>query len=422
MKILFTNAQILDFDKESLVLGSVEIDGDIISRVGTFDRLPKYDRVIDCKGNILMPGFVNAHAHTAMTILRSINDNTSLHKWLFDNVLPIEAKFTPEDIYYGQYLGVIESVRSGITTTEEGYYHNDQIDSVAKKSGIRARLGIGPSMQNNGMSNVEYLAKCAKQIKNDKLVQTNCFVHSIYTTSKKAIEECVEFSKKHNTPLSIHLAETQKEVSDCLKEHNTTPTEYLNSLGFFDRPCLCYHAVHMTDKDITILNEKSVSVATCPSSNLKLGSGIAPVFKMHDMGINICIGTDGVASNNSLDMFKEMFLVATLNKMDSDGEKYIPTIEVLKMATLNGAKALGIDAGEIKAGKSADIILIDINNPHYYPQDNLISHLVYAGKSSDVYLTMVAGKILYENGEYHIGTDKEEIYKKINIIRRSRNL
>ena len=152
MKILFTNAQILDFDKESLVLGSVEIDGDIISRVGTFDRLPKYDRVIDCKGNILMPGFVNAHAHTAMTILRSINDNTSLHKWLFDNVLPIEAKFTPEDIYYGQYLGVIESVRSGITTTEEGYYHNDQIDAVAKKSGIRARLGIGPSMQNNGMS------------------------------------------------------------------------------------------------------------------------------------------------------------------------------------------------------------------------------------------------------------------------------
>ena len=173
----------------------------------------------------------------------------------------------------------------------------------------------------------------------------------------------------------------------------------------------------MDKDDLQILSDYNVSVSTCPSSNIKLASGIAPIYAMQNKGINMTIGTDGVASNNSLDMFKEMFLVATLSKVNIYDASVVSARDVLKMATINGAKALGFNVGEIKVGKKADIILVDINKPHYYPQTNLLSHLVYAGKSSDVYLTMINGKILYENGEFFIGEDKETIYKKVNEIR-----
>ena len=173
----------------------------------------------------------------------------------------------------------------------------------------------------------------------------------------------------------------------------------------------------MRDEDLDILKENNVSVSTCPSSNIKLASGIAPIDEMLKRGINVTIGTDGVASNNSLDMFKEMFLVATLSKVDTFKADVVPATEVLKMATINGAKDLGFNCGEIAVGKLADIILIDINQPHYYPQENLISHLVYAGKSSDVYLTMINGKVVYEKGKYNIGENKNKIYKKVNEIR-----
>ena len=174
----------------------------------------------------------------------------------------------------------------------------------------------------------------------------------------------------------------------------------------------------MTDNDMDILKNKSVSIATCPSSNLKLGSGIAPIVDMYKKGINICIGTDGVASNNSLDMFKEMFLVANLNKVNKKSSVSIPAIDILKMATLNGAKAMNINSGQIKVGSNADIILVDIYQPHYYPHSNLLSHLIYSGKSSDVYLTMIDGKIVYEKGKYNVGEDIAKVYENANIIRR----
>jgi len=418
MKILFKNAKILDLDKACLEYGAVEVVDEIISRVGDFEWAQDYDRVINCKSNILMPGFVNTHCHTPMSLLRSINDDAPLDEWLFDNVLPAEGRLTPNDVYWGEYLGILEGVRAGITTIEEGYFHNDQVNRVVHESGIRARIGIGPAIQDNGISNVEYLEKCSKQIQNNNLVDTSCFVHAIYTTSEKAIRESVEFANKNNISLSIHLAETEKEVMDCISKTNKTPVQYLDSLGFFESNCLCYHSVHVTDDDMNILKNKSVSVATCPSSNLKLGSGIAPILEMHQRGINLTIGTDGVASNNSLDMFKEMFLVANLYKVKSGKTAGLRAIDILRMATINGAKALGVNSGEIKPNKNADLILIDINQPHYYPQENLISHLVYSGKSSDVYLTMVGGKVVYEESQYNIGQQPSAIYENANKIRR----
>ena len=256
-------------------------------------------------------------------------------------------------------------------------------------------------------------------IGNSDLIKQVCFIHAIYTSTPELISECVDFTAKNNIPLSIHLSETLKEVGDCTVKYNKkTPPQYLEDLGFFDREnALCYHCVHMDKDDLQILADYNASVSTCPSSNIKLASGIAPIFAMQNKGINITIGTDGVASNNSLDMFKEMFLVATLSKVNLYNAEVVSARDVLKMATINGAKALGFDCGEIKEGKLADIILIDINQPHYFPHHNLLSHIVYAGKSGDVYLTMVNGKIMYENGKFNIGKEPEEIYKKVTEIR-----
>lgn len=418
MRILFKNAKILDLENGVFMNGAVEIENEIITNVGKFNLSPNYDREIDCLGNILMPGFVNTHCHTPMTLLRSFKDDATLNEWLFDNILPAEGKLSPSDVYWGQYLGIMESVRAGITTFEEGYFHNPAVCKAIEKSGIRARIGLGPAMRKMNITNIEYMGNEAKIIKNNSLIKPVCFVHSIYTINQQAIEESIEFTNQANMPLSIHLAETEKEVLDCKKERNKTPVEYLNELGFFNKQCLCYHSIHLNDSDINILKEKNVSVTTCPSSNIKLASGIAPIYELQQKGINITIGTDGVASNNSLDMFKEMFLVATLSKVSINRTDVVSALDVLKMATINGAKALGFNSGEIKTGKQADIILIDINQPHYYPQDDLISHLVYAGKSSDVYLTMVNGKILYENGKYNIGETPTDIYNNCNEIRK----
>lgn len=365
-----------------------------------------------------MPGFVNTHCHTPMTILRSFKDDSPLKEWLFDNILPAEAKLTPEDIYWGEYLGILESVRAGITTFEEGYFFNDKIYEAIEKSGVRARIGIGPTIRDVGMSNIEYLAKEASVFKNNSLIKPVCFGNSIYITSRKALEECVEYTKQVDMPLSIHLAETQKEVEDCLIAHKKTPIKYLYDLKYFDRNCLCYHCVHLNKADMLMLKEKNVSVSTCPSSNIKLASGIAPIHELQKLGVNVTIGTDGVASNNSLDMFKEMFLVATLPKVKSSNPEAVSALDVIKMATINGAKALEINCGEIAIGKQADIILININQPHYYPQQNLVSHIVYAGKSSDVYLTMINGKILYENGVFNVGENPQTIYEKVEQTRK----
>ena len=423
MKILFKNAKILNLeDTAKFEFGNVVVTNNLISYVGKDIPNESFDKTIDVEENILMPGFVDTHCHSPMTILRSLKDDAKLDDWLFNNMIPAESKLTPKDIYWGEKLAVLEYLSAGITTIEEGYFFNDEICKALNECEFRARVGFGPTTRDVGMSNQEYLEKeykTIKQYENTGLIKSNCFIHSIYTTTDELILECVDFTAKHSIPLSIHLCETLKEVGDCtVKNNGKTPPQYLEDLGFFDKyNTLCYHCVHMDKDDLQILADYNSSVSTCPSSNIKLASGIAPIYAMQNKGLNITIGTDGVASNNSLDMFKEMFLVATLSKVNIYNAEVVSASDVLKMATVNGAKALGFNSGEIKVGKLADIILININKPHYYPQQNLISNLVYAGKSSDVYLTMVNGKIKYYNGEYFIGEQKEKIYDEVTKIR-----
>lgn len=423
MKILIKNAKILDLDQSNgFIFGNVATNNDVISYVGEIVPSGEFDKIIDAKGNILMPGFVDTHCHSPMTILRGIKDDANLQTWLFDNVIPAEEKLTPNDIYWGEKLAVLEYLSAGITTIEEGYFYNEAICEALSECGMRARVGFGPTSKVSDGANSDFLKNeleiIQKYNKND-LLSPVCFIHAIYTIDADKISECVDFCAKQKIPLSIHLAETLKEVGDCtVKNNGKTPAQYLEDLGFFDKSgALCYHCVNMDKDDLQILADYLASVSTCPSSNIKLASGIAPIYAMQNKGINITIGTDGVASNNSLDMFKEMFLVATLSKVNIYNAEVVSARDVLKMATINGAKALNINSGEIKVGKKADIILIDINKPHYYPQNNLLSHLVYAGKSQDVYLTMINGEIKYYNGEFFIGEDKQKIYEKVTEIR-----
>ena len=418
MKILFKNANILDVDTMTLSLGSVVVENDIIKYVGKDVPLSLYDQVIDCEQNILMPGFVDAHCHSAMTLLRGVGDDKTLQNWQ-EVVNPMEDSLAKDDVYWGTKLAVLEYLANGITSIEEGYFVNDEIIKAVEESGLRARIGFGPTTRDYKGSLEDFLQSQLDLFKDvdSNRIKPCVFVHSIYVTNTEEIEKCVDFSAKHNLPMSIHLSETLEEVGNCTVQNGgLTPPQYLESLGFFDRKTLCYHCVNMDKDDLQILADYNASICTCPSSNIKLASGIAPVYAMQNKGINITIGTDGASSNNCLDMFKEMFLVATLSKVSITDASVVHAEDVLKMATINGANALGFNCGEIKVGKKADIIVVDIHCPHMYPHDNLISSLVYSARGSDVKLTMVDGKILYKNGKY-TNENIDLIYKKVNEIR-----
>ena len=418
MKIKFINARILINENNiDFINVDVVVTDNKITYVGKEIKndKEKYERVIDVNGNILMPGFVNAHCHTPMSILRGIGSDCNLDKWLFDNMIPIETKMTDNDIYYAELLGILEYVKAGVTCFEEGYAHTEAMIKAIRKAKIRARVNIGDRQigKEDKFSLSELYKIDLDKIKNDELITPVVFIHSIYTNSEDKILEAIDFTAKNNLPRSIHLSETLKEVGDCDVKNGCSPVEYLEKLGYFDRPCTCYHCVHCDKDDLQILKDYDVSVVTCPASNLKLGSGIAPIFAMQNKGINVAIGTDGVASNNNIDMFKEMYLTSVLQKASLFDASVVKASEVLDMATINGAKALRIEnLGKIKEGYFADIILIDINKPHFYPKNNLISHLVYSANCNDVYFTMCNGNILYENGNFNIGEDENVIYKE----------
>lgn len=425
LKILFKNAKVLDLENENGYFdGFVGVDGDKICYVGSSQPSEQFfDQEIDANGNLLMPGFVNAHAHTPMTLLRGVKDDASLHEWLFEGVLPLESHLTNDDIYWGQMLGMAEYARCGITSFEECYFGYPGICKAVAKARYRARIGIGPVVETDKdydcYKDILNIYNLIKDTTDEKLVSMASYAHAVYSIDDKKFFDLLKLANEKDLPLSIHVSETLKEVGDCtLKNKGLTPPAYLEQVGYFDRPCLCYHCVHMDKDDLQILADYGASVATCPSSNIKLASGIAPIYAMQNKGINIAIGTDGVASNNSLDMFKEMFLVATLSKVSLYNPSVVSARDVLKMATANGAKALGINSGEIKVGKNADLILVKLTEPHMQPCENLISNLVYSAKGSDVYFTMVGGKVVYNDGEYNLGEDIQTIYKKANEIRK----
>lgn len=406
MKTIFKNVRVLDVLSGSLKNCCVLVEDDKIKKIG--DDLGIADTVIDGKNHILMSGFVNSHAHNPMSLLRNLYDDLPLDKWLFDHILPTEAKLTRQDIYWGEMLSIAEGVRNGITSFEECYFFQEEIVKAVQKAKVRARIGLGKAI--GGTDLESDIRKIFNLCKDNPLITNMIYSHSIYTYSLAELEIMVMLANELSLPLSIHLSETLKEVGECDVEYGKSPVGFLETVGYFDKPCLAYHCVHCDKDDMDILKRYDVSVATCPSSNIKLASGIAPIYSFLQKGINVCIGTDGPGSNNCLDMFKEMFLVASLSKVNIGMADVVKANEVLMMATINGAKALGYkNVGLVKEGYQADLILVDTDNLHYIPENNIMSSLVYCGRGSDVRLTMVAGNILYQDGQYFIGEDIDKI-------------
>ncbi|MBO5372393.1 MAG: amidohydrolase [Lachnospiraceae bacterium] len=432
MNIRFYHAKILILKKEkefSILEGELWIKGNKIVYIGDGSDTKRiyedmdipyirWDREIDAKGNVLMPGFKNAHTHTAMTFLRSYADDLPLQEWLQKKVFPMEAKLTHEDIYELCRLGILEYLTSGITTGFDMYIDPVAIAKASKDCGFRMMQTSG---LNDFTQSLEAVEEQFYQI--NEMSDLTGFVlgfHAEYTTGKKLLEGVANLAQKLKSPVWLHNAETKKEVEECKNRYGKTPTELTDALGMYAYGGGGYHCIYFEDKDFEIYKNKGLTAVTCPASNLKLASGIAFVHHFLQDGISMAIGTDGAASNNCLDMFREMFLVSGLAKVQGKDASLVSAEEVLYMATTGGARAMGLDACDSLAeGKLADLIMVDLQQPNMQPENNFVKNIVYSGSKQNVLLTMIDGKILYEKQKFDIGIDPKEVYEKANaIIRR----
>lgn len=401
--------------------GEIWIDGAKIKYVGKEAEKEAakitWKRQIDAKGNLILPGFKNAHTHSAMTFLRSHADDLPLLSWLNEQVFPYEARLTPEDIYDLSKLAIMEYLTSGITANCDMYLTPDTIAQASIDCGYRTVIA---GAVNDFTQSVEQLEQWYKKWNQEgSLVSFELGFHAEYTNQRKTLEGVADLSKKYHAPVYTHNSETRSEVQQCVERTGMTPTAYMDALGLFEHGGGLYHCVHMTEKDLEILKAKEMSVITNPASNLKLASGIAPIHRMMEKEISLAIGTDGPASNNCLDMFREMFLVTALAKYREGDAGVVDGEEVLRMATVGGARAMNLTECDILAeGKQADIIMIDLWQPNMRPIHHLQKNLVYSGSKQNIKMTMVAGEVLYENGEFQIGCDPEFVYARAEEITR----
>ena len=422
MKIRLFNARLISFAKgDTSVQENMQVgieDGKILYVASDEDNVRgnyTWDIERNCEGNLLLPGFKNCHTHSAMTFLRSKADDLPLHEWLNDTVFPAEARLTPEDIETFTKLAILEYLQSGITGIFEMYLTPDSIVKACRESGMRITMTGGV---NNFSQSAELLEKwIQKYNESGDLVKFVPGFHAEYTCSKELLVKIAELAKEYKMPVYAHISETAKEVSECKERYGMTPVAFLDSLGMFEYGGGGYHMVHLEESDYAIIRERGLYAITNPGSNCKLASGIAPITRLLSEGIPVAIGTDGPASNNALDFFREMYLTSVLAKIHDEDAAALPAMEVLKMACHTGAHAMCIpECDSITAGKNADLILLDLYQPNMQPMHNIGKNIVYAGSKSNVIFTMINGRILYDNGEFNIGVTKEEIYEETNRI------
>ena len=416
--IRFYNGKILTLaDGFDISDGEVWVDKDKIYFVGnpTADKLrsQSFDREINLCGNLLMPSFKNAHTHSAMTFLRSYADDMPLQDWLTKRVFPMEAKLNGEHIYTFTKLAILEYLSSGITASFDMYFKLNSYVKANIDAGFRTV--ICSSTNDFGGSPAQDEEDYLKFNSISPLISYKFGCHAEYTTKLDTIKGIAKLCQKYKEPFFSHNSETEREVKECVARYNKTPTELFDSLGLYDYGGGGFHCVYFSENDMKIFKEKGLWVITNPGSNMKLASGTANISKMLGMGLNIAIGTDGAASNNALDMFREMYLVTGLQKLKHKDASSCPAEDVLYMGTAGSARAMGlVDCDTIEKGKQADLIVIDLYKPNMQPVHNITRNLVYSGSKQNVKLTMCAGKILYQDGVYYLDEDEREIYKRAN--------
>ena len=424
MNLRFYNARILtmeeekgkDCDLREIFFGEVHVKDSKISYVGKETNTAlKFDREIDCKGNLLMPGFKNAHTHSGMTAMRSYADGLPLKEWLETKIFPMEANMSGDDVKLLSKLAIMEYLTSGITAAMDMYLTPYTIADAFTECGMRIVQVSG--INKFGPSIEEFEERFLKINGKNPLSTQLMGFHAEYTCDKELLTKLSDLAHKYKQPMYTHNSETKVEFDECVGRYGVSPTVFLDSLVLFDFGGGGYHCVYLTDEDIEIFKKHDMSVISNPGSNTKLASGIAPIQKFIDSGLNVALGTDGPSSNNCLDMFREMFLVTGLAKLRENNASAVDALTVLKMATKNGAKAMLLDDCDVLAkGKQADMIMIDLCKPNMQPLNDIARNIVFSGSKQNVKMTMVAGKILYEDGKYNIGIDEETVYKEANDI------
>ncbi|MDR2952709.1 MAG: amidohydrolase [Treponema sp.] len=412
MDLLFNDIVVLTMNDEKPVLrhGYVGVDGRKVAYVGEKPPEEKAGRVISGSRRLLMPGIIDSHSHLAMALLRGYADDYTLREWLFEHIFPVEAKLDERCITAGTKLGLAECIRFGVVSCTEMYFHLPQIAEAVLEAGTKANIsnaflcldmGKYDFEKDRGVKETREVLSRYKGAGDGRLV-IDFGIHAEYTSGPQAWRDSVAFANENGLRFHIHLSETDAEHNECVQKYGKTPAQVLAEHGVFTRKTTAAHCVWITEGDMDILAQAGVTAAHCPVSNLKLSSGIAPVMKMKARGMNVALGTDGVCSNNNHDMFEEIKTAALLQKYLTKDPTVLPAYEAVKLATVNGAFGQGREneTGAIRAGFDADLVMLDIDAPHLFPLNDPLAAVAYAARGSDVCMTMVQGRVLYENGEY----------------------
>ncbi len=374
-------------------------DGTIVS----LGAVSTASREVDADGGLVLPGLVNTHTHAAMTLLRGYADDLPLHTWLEERIWPVEAELEPTDIEAGTRLAALEMITSGTTTLADMYFGMESVADVVAESGLRARLGYGMITAGKDEAAARDELETGVRFVRDVDGRAGGRIHGMiaphapYTCDEWFLEAAAERAMELSVPLHIHLNETSSEVEEYLAETGNRPTVHLDELGCWDGPAFVAHGVHLDEQERSLLGERGVGVAHCPSANMKLAAGVAPVTELEETGVRVGLGTDGPASNNTLDMFSEMRHAALLAKVSTGDPTVSAAADVVDMATRRGAELLGLQTGVLATGRPADLIVVDLDAPHLTPAHDPISHAVYAARGSDVETTIVDGEVLMED-------------------------
>ena len=419
MKRLLKGADVLAWENggfRCLKNGYLGIDGDRIDYIGTEPPALAYDETRDMTHTLLLPGLVNGHTHTGMSLLRGLGSDLPLKEWLFDTVFPVEDRLTDEDLKIGMELAMLEMLSSGTTAFTDmymgaGYTAQAVLDAGMKANLCRPLQSFDPEEDPMTCRRMQEMLSLYDQWNGagNGRIQVDFSIHAEYTCTKKMVRAAAEEARRRGAGMHIHLSETEAEQQACVEKYGMTPARWFDSLGAFSGRAYAAHGVWLTTEDRALLKERGVTVVHCPESNLKLGSGVADVPALIREGVAVALGTDGPASNNNLNLIEEMHLVSLLHK----GVRRDPTLlspgQVLQMATVNGARLQGrTDTGVLTVGNKADIVALDTDRPHLVPAIDPISNLVYSAQGADVVMTMVDGRVLYENGEY-LTMDRDRI-------------
>ena len=419
MKTLITNAYVLDMlgDEPDIKKSDILIENNIISKMARDLSDEVVDEKINAKNMVVMPGLVNTHTHLAMSIFRGYKDDRKLMDWLENAIFPVEDKLEPEDIYWNSYLSCLEMIRSGTTTCNDMYFGMNKVIEAIENTGLRALVAwsiTDDSIRDKVERTREYAKKYNVPGSRIKVVTSP---HAPYSCNPDTIKMCVDLAKELNTSLHIHLSETLDEEETIRDRYDKRGTEYLNDLGVFEVPVILAHGIYISDSDIEILKNIKGGIAHNPISNCKLSSGICDVVKLRRNGINVGLGTDGIGSTTTLDMFEEMKTAAYLQKVNTMEPTSIKAYDILKMATIEGARVLGLDdqIGTLEPGKKADMIFIRTDKLHLCPDNDVCTNIVYSANGADVDTVMIDGKVIMQNRKM-INLDEKEVMKQVKKI------